>query len=220
MSRHKLYNTPGFYGARCTWIIEEMGVQEDFEIVPYNPYHVSASQKQWYMENCHPQGLVPSMILKDGTVMIESAAICLYLADLYQQCLPEPDEKPSFYSMIFFAIGTADASLKILYTQWFKVAEDQRDPDQIKTHLPRLKVFLDTLEKHMQNKQFICGSKFTVADVIVGYSIEYALLVEEHTNFLQKCPAVRDYQKRLASRPAYKTGFGGIKHSFVGGKPV
>ena len=55
----------------------------------------------WYKNEVNPHGLVPSMVLPDGTHMIESAAICMYIADKYGRMLPEPEKEPIYYRYFF-----------------------------------------------------------------------------------------------------------------------
>ena len=56
----------------------------------------------WYKNEINPHGLVPSMVLPDGTHMVESAAICMYIADKYGKMLPEPDKEPVYYRYCFY----------------------------------------------------------------------------------------------------------------------
>jgi len=66
-------------------------------VVSYNPYKVSQEEEADYGEKCHPTKMVPSLVLEDGQVMIESAAICMYLAEKHQTLLPHPDYFSAYF---------------------------------------------------------------------------------------------------------------------------
>ena len=49
------------------------------------------------MKEFLPVGLVPALVVNDDFSMIEGAAICMYLADMYGQFQPPPDRKAEYY---------------------------------------------------------------------------------------------------------------------------
>ena len=74
-----------------------MNALDDFEIIEYSPYTATAQQREDYKKNVHPHGLVPAMVTSEGEVMIESAAICLHLAQIYGKCLPDEKNETLYY---------------------------------------------------------------------------------------------------------------------------
>ena len=50
----------------------------------------------------HPHGTIPALVLEDGTTLLESAAICLYIAHEFSgkygpDLLPSEDNMAEFY---------------------------------------------------------------------------------------------------------------------------
>lgn len=50
----------------------------------------------------HPHGTLPALVLEDSSVLLESAAICLYLAEVFldpdgNNLLPEPESTAEYY---------------------------------------------------------------------------------------------------------------------------
>lgn len=48
----------------------------------------------------HPHGTIPALLLENGTVMLESAAICLYIAQEFSykvNLLPDTEQLPAYY---------------------------------------------------------------------------------------------------------------------------
>ena len=71
-----------------------MGAVGDFEIIQYSSHTASALEKQIYT---YPSNNIPSMVTSNGEMMVEGAAICLYLARLYGRCLPDQESEADYY---------------------------------------------------------------------------------------------------------------------------
>ena len=77
-----------------------MKVTDDFEIIEYNPHSASLEEKYQYKKTVHPHGTIPAMVTSEGTLMTESAAICLYLAQIYGKFLPDAGNEPAYYKYV------------------------------------------------------------------------------------------------------------------------
>jgi len=80
----------------------ELGAEDDYELVSYNPYAASDAERQWYVDAVHPHGTVPALVddVRGGSAMLESAAICMYLADRHRRLLPQPDAMSDYLEYI------------------------------------------------------------------------------------------------------------------------
>ena len=76
----KLYHSFPFRSSRCAWLLAELGKTEEVEVVPISLHGPQATDLLTY-RTVHPHGTLPALVLRDGTVLLESSAICLYLAD-------------------------------------------------------------------------------------------------------------------------------------------
>ena len=76
----KLYDAvfPGTRGSRVRWMLEELGVP--YEVAPLDP--MKGEHKRPEYLQIHPHGVIPAVEIQ-GTPMIESAAICMQLADTH-----------------------------------------------------------------------------------------------------------------------------------------
>ena len=87
-------------------MLTELGAEEDYELISYNPYLASDDEQQWYVDHIHPHGTEPAMVEDDGysdddaRVMLESAAICMDLAERYGRLLPQPDMMPDYFESV------------------------------------------------------------------------------------------------------------------------
>lgn len=97
----KLYHSFPFRSCRCAWIVNELGInsQVTFEHIKL---HGSDARDLMAYRDVHPHGTLPSLALEDGSVLLESAAICLYLAECFvdssgQDLLPAPENTAEYY---------------------------------------------------------------------------------------------------------------------------
>lgn len=144
----------------------------------------------------HPLGRVPALELDDGTVMFESAAICLQLADLDPAAdliapLGSP-ERALIYQWVLFAMTELEAPL----FRWIRdMAEDSPDPSARE----RFSEAAAVLEHALDGRQWLLGDRFTVADVMCA-----SVLGGAHSRgLLTQWPGLQAYVERGEARPAF-----------------
>ena len=99
-----LPNTPNehvfpFRSSRCVWLVSELGIQDSVEIIKID---LQSQDAVGYRDTVHPHTTLPALQLEDGSVMLESAAICLYLAETFldpkgQNLLPDKEYSACYY---------------------------------------------------------------------------------------------------------------------------
>lgn len=87
-----------FRSSRCVWLVRELGVQDSVEIEKID----LQSQDVVGYRSVHPHATLPALKLEDGSVLLESAAICLFLADSFldsdgQDLLPDEENAAHYY---------------------------------------------------------------------------------------------------------------------------
>jgi glutathione S-transferase len=141
-------------------------------------------------------GKVPA-IRHRGHVVTECAAICAYLADVFPeaQLAPRDDEKADYYRWMFFAAGPIEAAVSNQAMGWVPTPERERMFGY--GNLDRVVSVLDTL---LGSRDYICGDRFTAADVYVGSQIMFPM----QFNMLPEKDSFARYRDRLTSRDAYR----------------
>jgi glutathione S-transferase len=144
----------------------------------------------------HPLGRVPALELDDGTVVFESAAICLQLADLHPEAgvigpLGSP-ERALVYQWVLFGMTELEAPLY----RWIReAAENSADPPSRE----RFAQAAAALETALDGRDWLLGDRFTVADVICA-----SVLGSAHSRgLLTQWPGLQAYVERCESRPAF-----------------
>ena len=73
----------------------ELGALNDVELVCMNPQNPDQDALASYRK-VHPHGTIPCLEIEGRSPIVESGAICLYLADVYKSLGPELD-KEAYY---------------------------------------------------------------------------------------------------------------------------
>ena len=184
------YTNPQSRGRIVRWMLEEVGQPYETEIIAFDQL-----KNDRYLA-VNPMGKVPA--IKHGDhVVTECAAICTYLADVFPQALlgPRADEKADYYRWLFYAAGPVEAAVSNKAMGWTPTPERERMFGY--GNFDRVIAVLDEL---FSLRDYVCGSRFTAADVYVGSQIMFPMqfgMLPERNSFLR-------YRDRLQARPAYK----------------
>jgi glutathione S-transferase len=171
-------------------MLEEVGQPYETEVIAYDQI------KSESFLAVNPMGKVPA-IKHRGHVVTECAAICAYLADVFPQAGlgPRDDEKADYYRWLFYAAGPAEAAFSNRAVGWEVPADKERMFGYGNTD--RTIAVLDEL---FSLRDYVCGDRFTAADVYVGSQIMFPMqfgMLPEKESFVR-------YRDRLQARDAYK----------------
>jgi glutathione S-transferase len=185
------YTNPQSRGSIARWMLEETGRRYEEIVLAFGPPMKSAEYRA-----LNPMGKVPA-IAHNGRVVTETAAICLYLADVFRDTGlgPEPEEKADYYRWILFAAGPVEQATTARALGW-EVPRERRGMAGFGSY----ETVLEALEQALVGKDYICGQRFTAADVYFGSQISWGLAF----GTLPKTPMLEAYRDRLVARDAYK----------------
>jgi glutathione S-transferase len=200
----QLHGLPGTRSTRAAWLLEELGIPFESKRVDLmkgehkGPGHLALQ----------PHGLIPAIDLGHGS-MIESAAMCLALADQHPDkglapALTSP-ARARYYEAIVYAVSTLDETVIPIYFHKKVLPEPARDPKVVEAKLPTWKVSAELLTKRLGDRKFIVGDSFTAADVVVGYDLILAMEV----GLLEGFPKLKAYTETLLGRAATRKAFQG-----------
>ena len=154
----------------------------------------------------NPNGLIP--VLVDGaTVLYESAAICLHLADTHPAAGLAPAlgtaQRGHFYKWLMWLTNTLQATL-LLYFYPERWADDAESAAQVKAHAEvAIGRMLDQLDAELarHGERWLLGADFTAVDA-------YALMLCRWTRGFgrpaRNLPHLGPYLQRLLQRPAVR----------------
>jgi glutathione S-transferase len=201
MTKPILYTCARSRGLRATWAAEEAGADIDLRILPFPPRYLAPE----YLA-VNPLGTVP--MLADGdSRMTESCAIAHYLAskDGPSELVIAPGERD--YAEYCDFTYHADATITFPQTVYMRFVLFEKDKGLGEAGHAYAKWYwkrLVKIEQRLAGREFLCGDRFTVADICVGY----ALILSESVGLDEGVPeSLKAYRERLTSRAGYQRAF-------------
>jgi glutathione S-transferase len=190
----KLFYAPGSSSLLPHIVLHE--AELPFEPIRINE-HTKAISGGGDYRSVNPLGYVPALVLDDGTLLTEGAAIVQYVADLVPaKKLAPPNgtiERVKLQAWLnFFASELHKGGFSPLFYEG--VPEEGRD-----VFRRRLKARFTHLDEHLSSNDYLLGRDYSVADAHFFAVSNWASWV----NFdLSPYRAVLAYRQRIGSRPA------------------
>ena len=191
----KLFELGPTRSARCRWTLLEAGLE--YESIGNRPDIIGSEE----LRKVHPLGKLPAAII-DGRPLFESAAISTAIADL----VPEKDlvAKPGTWSRalhdqwVCFALTEMEpwVSSTELNSLDFVLPKDQHVPAIIQQNSMMFRRSAAALEEVLGRTAYLVENRFTVTDIIVGYTINFG----HEQGLISEFPNLMAYLKRLYQR--------------------
>ena len=185
------YHAPNTRSFAIRWLFEELG-NPAHELKVLN-FKAGDHKAPAYLA-INPMGKVPT-IVHGGTVITETAAIAMYLADLFHDAGLAPKAgdtaRGSYFRWIVFNQAAVEPAITDNYLK--------RAPGS-----PAMMGYgtygdtIDTLAGALAKGPYILGDKFSAADVVVGSGVRWMLMFK----LLPERPEFTSYAERLNARPA------------------
>ncbi len=193
MAEYTFFTNPMSRGQIARWALHEVAADYDSVLVAWD-------NKPAALLAANPMGKVPVIVHHTAGhdyAISECAAICAYLAELHPAAglLPTADERADYIRWMFFAAGPVEAAITAKSLGYEPPPEKQG-----MAGFGSVSRTLDMLEGHFKNHAFVCGDRFTMADVYVGSQVDWGLAfgtIPGTDTFLA-------YQARIKERPAYQ----------------
>ena len=180
----KLYGGVFSRAAIAKWYLEELKVPYEFVLVDMQE---GEHLKSEYLQ-INPMGKVPAIV--DGDFQLwESGAILLYLNDKYGKIPASLEERAQLFQWVLFSNSTLASGI---FTEATRAKE-----------VPQL---LTPLNNIFQQKSFLVGDEFSVADVAVGSMLAYIPMMLKLD--LSAYPSVLAYIQQMSERSAFKKAIG------------
>lgn len=189
----KLYISPGACSLSPHIVAREAGIAVDLEKVNLAEHKTETGQD--YM-TVNPKGYVPALRLDDGTVLTEGPAIVQYLADQK----PASGLAPAAGSIERYRVQEWLNFITSELHKNFGALFNRNAPDAVKQMAKEsIARRLAYLNDQLANREYLMGSRFTVADA-------YAFTILNWTKFVgidlkASYPNLASYADRVAARP-------------------
>ena len=153
-----------------------------------------------------PNSRVPALQLDDGTIILETTAICRYLESIY----PEPNmfgnnameiaSIEMWYSRVTYELATPLAhGFRHTHPHMSKM-EDQNQDFGLSQRKLGIKA-LETFNEIISSKEFIAGDRFSYADIQLAVNLNF--LVRLNRLELKDYKNLNDYVTQVFARPSF-----------------
>ena len=192
----KLYHAPLTRSIRVYWLLEELGIPYQLEVVQFS------GQKSPFGQSS-PYGKVPALE-DDGVTMIESGAILEYVLERYGNGRLAPQagspERAQYLQWLHFAEATATPPFGDIVRHTIFKPEAERIPAVVEDARRRAARTFAVVESALAGKDYLLGKEFSAADIMMGVT----LLIARRLKCLDAaaCPNLVSYLARLEARPA------------------
>jgi len=195
----KLYHSAQSRSVRPRWLLEEIG--EPYELVRLD-FSKQEHKSPQYLR-IHPHGVVPALVDGDLALM-ESAAICAYLADKFPAARLAPavgtPERGRYYQWMFYAMATLEPPVIQVFLHTIRLPEAERSAAVAEQNRAAFAQVAEVISGALAGRSFLLGEQFSAADVMIGSTLVWS----QFMGMLADQPVLADYVQRLAARPAFQ----------------
>ena len=164
----KLYLTPSTRAGRVAWLLEELEMEYELEVLPFTKEGLKSPEHR----SRHALGRVP--VIEDGDVSIfESGAIIQYILDKYDDKGLKPDvnssEYPYYLQWFHYCEGMVMPPMNQIVVQTVLLPPDRRDETVLNQAMNLLSKSLSPVNSFLEGKDYLIGN-FSAADCMLGHS--------------------------------------------------
>jgi glutathione S-transferase len=195
---YKLYGRPGAGNVCVEAMLAECSAP--FELIALD--RDAEGRLPESLRAVNPMMQMPALIMPDGSVMTESAAMLIHLADVYPQAglapaIGTPARAQYLRWMAFLSSALYVSNLRCFYPHHYTT-----DPDGLEAVKAKAIEDLDNeyavLAKDLGAKPYLTGATITAADIYAAMLIQWTPDIEA---LARKYPNLKALHDRVATRP-------------------
>ena len=188
-----LFGTGTNRSARCQWTLQEAGI----EYAAIDRRDMTSLEE---MRRYHPLAKIPAAVI-DGRPLLESAAICTYIADRVPDAkliaAPGTFARAEHDQWVAFCLAEMEAWLWNNAVNQYVLPEERRITATFEQNVHLFKRSAAVVEARLAQHDYLVEDRFTVTDIIVGWCLNWA----RRLGHLEEFPALGRYVQRLLARP-------------------
>ena len=189
----KLYGSSMSRAGRSLWAVEEVGVKFEHVLV-------AETRKPEYLK-INPNGHVPALD-DNGTIIWESMAINLYLAEKYGKAPLWPstvEGHGACYQWSLWAMTEVETPQIDIFMHRIMLPAEKRDEKVALAAIEKLRAPFKVLDDQLQKSEYLLGTEFTIADLNVASVMSIAQFIQLD---LSTTPTAQKWLQKCLERPA------------------
>lgn len=183
------------------WCVGELGLEYERHDVG----HIYGGNDTEAFVQMNPNRTVPVLRDGEGMALWETGAILRYLANTYGHAAFWPEDTMQRAQVDKWAewakINIALCFTGPVFWRVVRTPKPEQDPVAITVAMRKLETNLLIAERQLQNKEWLCGSDFTLADIQFGHILFRYFDIDIER---QSLPNLRRYFDALLAREAYR----------------
>ena len=198
----KIYGTAASRAARPLWVAQELGLAYEHIALSF----LGGATRTPEFLKVNPNGRIP-VVDDDGVLVWESMACTMYLAERFPGADGESlaarnnTERAEILRWTFWVVTECEKDALLFLMHAMVMPAERRKPKLAEEALRHLSNPLRILNQHLQDRPYLAGERFTVADICVASVIAW---VEGAGESMAQCPQLRDWLQRCLARPAFQ----------------
>ena len=180
---------------RVRWLLEEMNTPYENKFLNKDRGELQTAE---YLK-LNPMGRVPTIV--DGkTILFESSAICMYLADKYSygKLAPKLDDpnRAEYLKWMIWSVGSLECVIARMFTHVNTPEETKVTHDFVKAQCD---ILTKAISPILSSQEYILSSGFSAADIMLGAILPGAwdFIIKDNT-------PLEKYMDRLMNRASAK----------------
>jgi glutathione S-transferase len=188
-----LYHSPRSRSSRILWLLEEIGAPYQVEYVTIRRADGSGARDP---RNPHPDRKVPALV-HDSHLVTESAAICLYLSDVFPHARlgPGPGDplRGDYLTWLFYYPGVIEPVV---------IAKAKGATEADPTEKEAYDAMESRLRGALERGPYLLGDAFSTADILLASVFQWG------PQLMPQGEPFGAYLRRLYARPALQRALG------------
>lgn len=189
---YTVVGAPASRAMRVIWMLEEL--EQPYTLIPAKP-------RSEEILSYNQTGKVPALLVGDD-VLVDSVAIIQFIADRHGAFTYPAGtiERARQDALTQFCVDEVEGALWTAAKNRFVLPEEQRVPAIKETCRYEFAVAMERLGARLGDGPFVMGEEITVPDILLGHCAGWA----RSAKFDIPDGPVRDYFRRLVTRPAFQ----------------
>jgi len=197
-SKYKLYSRPGAGSVAVEALFAVLSVPTEIQDVPKTD---DGSAPGWYLA-INPRGEVPSLQLPDGSIMTESAAMMIHVADCHPEAglAPKPGtpERAQYLRWLTYGAAAIYATdLRLYYPDRYSTDAGHAAAIKAKASQDLARDYA-ILDQEMGKGPFITGNTMTAADIYTAMLVSWS---DDLPGLLKAKPKLKTLYEAVGRHP-------------------
>ena len=195
---YKLYGRRGAGSAAVEALLAVLETEHTYQDVAKD---ASGASPEWYLK-VNPRGEVPALELPDGSVMTESAAMMIHLADSFPRAGLAPAAGTTARAqylrwMIYMAAATYTSDLRMYYPDRYSLDAAHAEAIKNKAIIDLNRDF-DLFASGLGTGPFILGKQMTAADIYAAMLLSWS---DDFGKLMARQPKLKALYDAVAAHP-------------------